>query len=238
MQSVDGFRYYVLFLDDYSRFVWLYPLKQKSDTFAAFNHFLNIVQTQFGGRIKAVQSDNGGEYYRIHNLCSQLGIQSRYSCPYTSDQNGRAERKHRHITETGLTLLAQASMPLCYWWDAFMTAQSLINGLPTEVLCGKSPMELLLSKKLDFSSLKTFRCACYPCLRPYQQHKFQFHTDKCVYLGVSVHHKGHRCMNKAGRIFISRHVVFNEEEFPFGNDFGNSDSQQHPGNYGQSPSIT
>lgn len=50
--------------------------------------------------IKAVQSDNGGEFVKVHKLCSQLGIESRHSCPYTSAQNGRAERKNRHVVET------------------------------------------------------------------------------------------------------------------------------------------
>lgn len=136
MSSTDGFKYYVIFLDDFSRFVWIYPLRQKSDTLAAFTHFQTMVQTQFATTIQALQSDNGTEYSRIHQLCSQQGILSRFSCPYTSAQNGRAERKHRHVVENGLTLLAQAAMPLSYWWDAFLTAVFLINSLPTSVLDG------------------------------------------------------------------------------------------------------
>lgn len=131
---VEGYRYYSLFLDDHSRYLWLYLLKQKSDTVLAFNHLLTVIKTQFGCVIKVVQSNNGGKYTSIHKLCHKLGIQARLSCPYTSAQNGRAKRKHWHVVETGLTLLAQASMPLCHWWDAFMTATQLISGLPTAVL--------------------------------------------------------------------------------------------------------
>lgn len=213
--SLDGYRYYIHFLDDFSRFVWVYPLKLKSDAYHAFIHFLTFIKTQFGKTLKALQSDNGGEYRKIHALCGSLGIQSRFSCPYTSVQNGRAERKHRHIVETGLTLIAQAWMPLNYWWEAFNTAVLLINGLPSSVLNGLSPMEQLLDKCLNYSDLRVFGCACYPYLRPYNQHKLDFHTAKCVYLGPSPVHKGHRCMNSAGRIFISRHVHFNELDFPF-----------------------
>nr|KYP43070.1 hypothetical protein KK1_035513 [Cajanus cajan] len=63
--------------------------------------------------------------------------------------------------------------------------------------------------------MKTFGCACYPCLKPYNQHKLQFHTTKCVFLGYSGSHKGYKCLNSTGRIFISRHVVFNNIIFPF-----------------------
>lgn len=207
--SPAGFTYYILFLDDYSRYVWLYPLKRKSDSFAAFLHFVTVVQTQFNNNIRSLQSDNGGEYVRIHQECHRLGITSRYSCPYTSAQNGMAERKHRHVVETGLTLLAHASMPLTYWWDAFLAAAHLINCLPTSVLNGKSPVELLFNKKFDVSLLRSFGCACYPCLRPYQRHKFEFHSERCVHLGFSPIHKGYKCLTADGRMYISRDVKFN-----------------------------
>lgn len=117
-----------------------------------------MVQTQHSSMIKALQSDNGGEYVAVHRLCGRMGIQSRYSCPYTSQQNGRAERKHRHIVEIELTLLAQAHMPLTYWWDAFLVAMLLINGFPSHVLHGQSPMERLFHITLNFMDLRTFGC--------------------------------------------------------------------------------
>jgi len=98
------------------------------------------------------------------------------SCPYTSQQNGKAERKHKHVTELGLTLLAQAKMSLHYWWEAFSTSFYLINRLPSSVNPNKSPFSLLFGKKPDYNALNSFGCACYPCLKPYNQHKLQFHT--------------------------------------------------------------
>ncbi|XP_022151683.1 uncharacterized protein LOC111019598 [Momordica charantia] len=123
-------------------------------------------------QVLTLQSDGGGEYQPIHSLCRNLGIQIRVSYPYTSAQNGRAERKHRHIVETGLTLLAQASMSLNYWWDVFLTATLLINSMPMVVLKFKSPMEALVGKQLDLTSVNTFGCACFLCLRPYHSQKF------------------------------------------------------------------
>lgn len=80
-------------------------------------------KTKFGGVVKMMQSDNGAKYNRVHHLCSQLGIQSRFSCPYTSAQNGQADHKHQHIIETGLTILAQASMPLEFWGMHFLQSR-------------------------------------------------------------------------------------------------------------------
>lgn len=149
--------------------------------------------------IEALRSDNEGEYVKVHQIYNQLGILSEFSCPHTSEQNGRVECKHRHVVETGLSIFAQGSLPLTYWWEAFQTATNLINELPTPILNGKSPMQILLKKHLNFTVLKVFGCACFPYLRPYNAHKFDYHIEKCVYLGPNPKHKGHRCLNQSGR---------------------------------------
>lgn len=74
----------------------------------------------------------------------------------------------------------------------------------------------------EYTSLKVFGCACYPNLRPYNTHKFDFHTTKCVYLCTSGQHKGFKCLSPTGRVYVSRHVVFNEKEFPFKHGFLNT----------------
>ena len=146
-------------------------------------------------------------------------IEFQHPCPYTSQQNGIVERKHRHIVEMGLTLLAQASMPLRFWWDAFVSAVYIINRLPTPVLDHLSPWEKSFQRKPNYFSLKSFGCACFPCFRPYQTHKFQFHSTLCVFLGYNETHKGYKCLSSSGRTYISRDVIFNEIEFPFKNGF-------------------
>uniref|UniRef100_A0A803Q4P4 Integrase catalytic domain-containing protein n=1 Tax=Cannabis sativa TaxID=3483 RepID=A0A803Q4P4_CANSA len=106
--------YYIHFVDDYSRYTWLYPLKLKFDALAAFIQFKALVENQFDKKIKSLRSDSGGEYKPFIDLVQTHGIEFQHPCPHTSAQNGRAKRKHRHIIEMGLTLLAQASMPLKY----------------------------------------------------------------------------------------------------------------------------
>jgi len=174
--SPSNFKYYILFIDDYNRFTWIFPLKQKSETIHVFTQFKSLVENQFNKKIKALQCDGGGEFKPVKKIAIESGIQFRMSCPYTSQQNGRVERKHKHVTEVGLTLLAQAKMPLHYWWEAFSTLIYLINKLPSSVNPNESPFSLLFGKRPDYDALKSFGCACYPCLKPYNQHKLQFHT--------------------------------------------------------------
>ena len=106
-------------------------------------------------------------------------------------------------------------MPLKFWDHAFLTATYLINRLPTSVLANKSPFFLLHLQFPDYKFLKSFGCACFPFLRPYNSHKFDFHSKECVFLGYSNSHKGYKCLDASGRIFISKGVVFNEVKFPY-----------------------
>ena len=84
----------------------------------------------------------------------KLGDYHRHPCPITPQQNGRVERKNRHVVEVGLSLLAHSSVPLSYWPYAFQTAVYLINRLPTPVLNLLSPMMLSIRNSLPMTSLK------------------------------------------------------------------------------------
>jgi len=181
-----------------------------------------MVENQFNTKIKVIQCDGGGEYKLVQRIASESETIFRMFCPYTSQQNGRAKRKHRHIVELGLTLLAQAKMPRHYWWEAFSTAVYLINRLPSSINPNKIPYSLVYKKEPDYENLKPFGYAYFPCLKPYNQNKLQFHTTMCVFLGYINSHKGYKCINSHGRIFISRHVIFNESHFPFHEGFINT----------------
>ena len=117
--------------------------------------------------------------------------------------------------DTGLALLAHSSLSLKYWVDAFLTAIYLINRLPTPTLSNLTPYFKLFNRSLDYHLLHSFGCACYPLMRPYNPHKLTFRSKKCVFLGYSPNHRGYRCLDlSTNRVYISRDVVFNEQDFP------------------------
>jgi histone deacetylase 1/2 len=111
----------------------------------------------------------------------------------------------------GLTLLAHASVPLKFWDEAFSTAVYLINRLPSKVLNYETPFERLFNQNPDYSFLRTFGCAVWPNLRPYNSRKLAFQSKQCVFIGYSTLHKGYKCLDpKEGRVYISRDVVFDD----------------------------
>ena len=138
------------------------------------------------------------------------------SCPHAHQQNGSAERKHQHIVEVGLALLANASMPLKFWDEAFLTATYIIILLPSKVINFDTPVQRLLKETPNYDSLRTFDCACWPNLRLYNTRKLSFRSTRCVFLGYSSLHKGFKCLEPStGRVYISRNVVFDESVYPF-----------------------
>jgi histone deacetylase 1/2 len=182
--SVGRHNYYVSFIDDYSKFTWIYLLKQKSEVFQCFRDFQTMVERQFDCKILAVQSDWGGEYQTLNSFFQRLGILHHVSCPHAHQQNGAAERKHRHIVEVGLSLLAHAAMPLKFWDEAFLTAVYLINRLPSKIIHNETPYERLHGHSPDYSHLRSFGCAVWPNLRPYNSKKLDFRSKRCVFLGI------------------------------------------------------
>jgi hypothetical protein len=206
----------VSFIDDFSKFTWIYLLKYKSEVFQKFHEFQKLVERLFDKKIIVVQSDWGGEYEKLNTFNTKVGITHLVSCPHAHQQNGAAERKHRHIVEVGLSLLAHAHMPLRFWDEAFLIATYLINRTPSKIISFETPLERLFHTKPEYSSLRTFGCACWPNLRPYNNHKLAFGSKECAFLGYSNLHKGFKCLDiSTGRVYISRDVVFDEDVLPF-----------------------
>jgi len=220
---VSGFKYYLVILDDHSHYLWTFPLRLKSDTYTTLTHFFAHVQTKFGVTVKAVQYDYDKEFDNSSARTFFLthGVHLRMSCPYTSTQNGKAERIIRSTNNVVRSLLFQASAHPSFWVEALSIATHLLNLLPTKTLDCATPHSVLFGTTLTYDHLRVFGCKCYPNLSATTPHKLAPRSALCVFLGYSAHHKGYRCLDLAtNKVIISRHVVFDEASFPF--------AEQHP----------
>jgi hypothetical protein len=186
-------------------------LKHHSDLVPVFQTFHKMIQTQFSRTIKVFWSDNAQEYHdkSFHSILDSNGTLSHYSYPYTSQQNGRAERKLCHILDAVRTLLISASVPERFWGEAALTTVYIINRIPSPTTHKKSPFDLLYDKLPDYSSLRVFDCVCFVSLPSHERNKLKPRSRVCCFLGYGISQKGFRCYDPISRrLHISCHVEF------------------------------
>ncbi|KAD2394048.1 hypothetical protein E3N88_41025 [Mikania micrantha] len=116
--SSGGHRFYLLFLDDYTNFLWTYPIAHKSQVFPTFVKFYNLIKTQFNTNIKSLQCDNGKEYDNtlFKQFCDSHGMVLRFSCPYTSAQNANfclSQLQLFFSTTVTLLMITYAFLDVC-----------------------------------------------------------------------------------------------------------------------------
>jgi GAG-pre-integrase domain len=167
--SHQGHKYYVLFTDHFSRFSWIYFCAQKSEVLAVFTQFKVLVENLFSTTIKTLQLDGGTKFLPVIQANPQ--IQIHISCPYTPQQNGVVERKHRQIVELSLASMFHAQIPLQYWSDVFESIAFVVNRIPSASIDFQNPFELLFNQKPDYQFFRILGCKCFPYTRPYSLHK-------------------------------------------------------------------
>ncbi|WKA06380.1 hypothetical protein VitviT2T_024283 [Vitis vinifera] len=209
--SIGGSRYFVVFIDDYSRYSWIFPMKSRSEILSIYSNFAKMVETQFSKRIKTFQSDNALEYtqHAFQALLHSYGTIHHLTCPGTSQQNGRAERKLRHILDTVRALLLSAKIPAPFWGEASLHAVHAINRIPSTVIHNQTPYERLFGSPPNYHHLRSFGSACFVLLQPHEHNKLEPRSRLCCFLGYGETQKGYRCYNPVShRLRVSRNVVF------------------------------
>jgi transposase InsO family protein len=127
--SISKARYVLTFIDDFSRFTWVFFLKLKSEVFECLIEFKALAENESGCKIKILHTDNGGEYVNkyVQQLCIDAGIQLQHTVPYTPQQNGVAERKNRSLKEMENCMLQSKSLAPKLWDEAINCAAYIQN---------------------------------------------------------------------------------------------------------------
>ena len=213
-QTQKGSRYFITFIDDYSRKAHVYFLKNKHEAYDKFIEFKTLVENETNKRIKILRSDGGGEYvnHKFRTYLQNYGIKHQVTVPYSPQQNGVAERFNRTVVEMTRTLLHSANLPYTFWAEAINTATYIRNRCVSSALENTrvTPEELWTGNKPDVSNLRKFGCTAYVLIN--NRHKLQPKARKCIFLGYETNTKGYRLWNtEINKVFISRDVKFNEE---------------------------
>lgn len=126
----------------------------------------------------------------MSSFFAEHGITHQTSCVYTPQQNGRVERKHRHILNVARALLFQANLPTRFWGESIQAAIYLINRTPSVLLQGKTPYEILFQKSPSYQDIRTFGCLCFARLVQRSNDKFVDRSARCIFLGYPFGKKG------------------------------------------------
>lgn len=185
--SIENHKYYIVLVDHYTRYTWLYPLARKSQVRKVFIAYKALVEKQFQAHITTLYSDNGGKYIALRSFLTENGIAHLTTPPHTPEHNGLSERKHIHVFETGMTLLSQTGVPKHYWPYAFATSVFLINQMPTSTLAMETPFQKLFAKPPNYSNLKVFGCLCFPWLPPTIPTSFKTSQNLAFFSGIYLH---------------------------------------------------
>ena len=209
--SIGGKHYFVTFVDDYSRRVWVYLMKHKDEVLEIFLKWKKMIENQTGRKIKKLRSDNGGEYKSdpFLKVCQDEGIVRHFTIRDTPQQNGVAERMNRTLLEKVRCMLLNAGLSKSFWAEAVNYACHLVNRLPSAAIGGKTPFEVWSGKPAnDYGSLHVFGSAAYYHVK---ESKLDPRAKKALFMGISSGVKGYRlwCPNSK-KIIFSRDVTFDE----------------------------
>jgi hypothetical protein len=215
--SINGMKYFVTFIDCFSRMTQVYLMKHKDEVFKYFWDFCALVKGQFNTQVKMIRTDNGTEYVnkQFSSFLSENGILHQTSCPDTPPQNGVAERKNRHILEVARSLMFTMNVPKFLWSEVVLIATYLINHTPSRVLSIKTPCEMLWGENKFVVPPKVFGCTCFVRDHRPSVGKLDPRAVKCIFVGYSTGQKGYKCWSPSERrLFVSMDVIF-RESVPF-----------------------
>lgn len=156
VESLCGRKYFLTFIDDASRKVWIYVLKTKAEVFQHFQTFHAMMKRETGKKLKCFRTDNGGEYTskEFEAYCATRGIRHEKTVVGTPQHNGVAERMNRTIVEKVRCMLKMAKLPKSFWGESVRVACYLINRSPSVLLNFEIPKKVWPGKEIFYSHLR------------------------------------------------------------------------------------
>ena len=188
ISTPSGSRYFVIFLDDFSRYTWIYLFKNRSELYQIYRDFTKMIETRFSKPIKDFKSDNAQEYkaHEFTSILHQFGTVLHSSCADTSQQNGRAKRKLRHILDVVRATIIAASTSSQFLGEAALTAVYTINRCPFPIVQNQTPYDLLFGSSPSYDLLRVFGCVCFVLLHDHERNKLQSRSRLCCFLRYGI----------------------------------------------------
>lgn len=212
-ETIGGNKYFLLIVDDFTRFMWIFLMKTKDETFDLFKKFKIQVEKGKPNKIQILRTDRGGEFnsYQFTEFCRAQGIKRQLTAPYTPQQNGVVERRNRTVVEMTRSLLKAMQVPDRLWGEAARHTVYLLNRILTKSVKNVTPYEAWKGVKPKLSHIRVFGCIAYAKnLRGMT--KLSDRSRALVNLGMEDGSKAYRLLDpKTLKIVVARDVVFDEQ---------------------------
>lgn len=183
--SLGGSKYFVSFVDEFSRMLWVYLIKTKGEVLSVFKRFKAMAEKQAERAIKILRSDGGGEYTskEFDQYCDENGILHEVTAPYTPQQNGVAERRNRTLLDMTRSMLKLKNLHDSFWGEAVTTAAYLLNKCPTKRLHSKVPEEIWTGRKPSVKHLRVFGSLCWNHVPEEKRRKLDDRSECMILVG-------------------------------------------------------
>lgn len=212
VRSLGNYRYFVTFIDDFSRKVFVYALKSKGEVFSKFVEFKARAENETEYKIKNFRSDNGTEYENknFQEFFAKHGIKHEKSAPYSPQQNGLSERMNRTIIEKVRCMLLDAGLSKQFWAEAVFAAVNIINVIPN-ASSKTAPNEIWHSRKCNLKNFRVFGCKAMVWQPEQKRTKLDAKSYPCIFLRYADNAKAYRLYDMSTKkIVTSRDVIFLE----------------------------
>jgi len=212
--SLGGSKYFITFVDEFTRMIWLYTIKLKTETLDIFRKFKVLVDKESEKSIKILRTDGGGEFTskEFEVLCTNQGIPHEVTTPYTPQHNGFAERRNRTLLNMARSMIKQKNLPHKFWGEAVTIAAYILNKCPSKKLNLKVLEEAWCGRKPSVKHFKVFGSLCYKHVPDARRSKLEDKSEIMILIGY--HPTGaYKLYNPVTqKVHISRDVIVNEIE--------------------------
>ncbi|GJZ61332.1 retrovirus-related pol polyprotein from transposon TNT 1-94 [Tanacetum coccineum] len=215
--SINGKKYILVIVDDYSRFTWVYFLRTKDEASDMIIDFVNQVQRNLKALIMTIRTDNGTEFKnkKLRSFYAKLGIVYKTSIARTPQQNGVVERRNQTLVEAARTMLIFSKAPEFLWAEAIATACFTQNRSIVHTRHNKTPYELIRGRKPNVQYFHVFGSLCYPTNDHDDLGKMKPKADIIIFVVYSESSRGFHIYNRrTKKIMETIHVKMAPKRTP------------------------
>jgi hypothetical protein len=187
--SPEGYRYFIIFVDDATQLWAIYFLRQKSDAPKAFWEYKAYIENATGHKVKVLHDDKEGSN-EFNARLKECGIIRRFTMRAEPHSNGVAERAIRSIANDATSLLYESQLPASFWSHAVAFSVYKHNRSPTSANNGQLPYTQIFGHKPDVSLFRVFGSLAYVHVKKDKRSGFSPHMEKAIFVGFPIQYKG------------------------------------------------